>query len=497
MVSNRAHFTIPDLLSARAQQAPGQPALVVAGVGVLTFGEWDRRSDAIARSLIDRRLPAGRPVGLVFGERDWIDAATAWCGVMRAGRACVPLSARLAPEQVRHALSDCSAAAVLHGADVRPPRAGDWRATLAELDLTDGPPVRHGISPGALAQVIYTSGTTGRAKGVGATHANLAYGTSAGPRRRKFAHSRYLLHAFPIGSNAGQTMLVNALDAVPAVLALPRFTPGRFARLIESYHVGTVFVVPAMAIELLNSRAADRHDLSSVRLVGSTASSLPPAVAAGLATAFPQATIVNYYTSTEAAPAQTAAIVDPGRPGSLGRPSGGSDLKILDADGRPAGVGEPGEIWLRSPAGTRAYYGDRRLAQDTFRDGWVRMGDIGYLDAAGYLYLVDRESDVIKSGAFKVSTLQVEAALYDHPAVAEAAVLGIPHPVLGRVTAAAVVTRAPVTAADLRTFLMSRLARHELPSRLLFLAELPKNHAGKVEKYRLRDLLGQPEEGRT
>jgi len=497
MVTNNAHLTIPDLLSARAQEAPERPALVVADVGVLTFGEWDRRSDAIARALIDRGLPAGRPVGLVFEERDWIDAATAWCGVMRAGRACVPLSARLAPEQVRHALSDCSAAAVLHGADVRPPPVGDWRGTLAELGLTDGAPVRPGISPGALAQVIYTSGTTGRAKGVAATHANLAYGTSAGPRRRKFAHSRHLLHAFPIGSNAGQTMLVNALDAVPAVLTLPRFTPGRFARLIESYQVGTVFVVPTMAIELLNSRVQDRHDLSSVRLVGSTAASLPPAVAAGLAAAFPQATIVNYYTSTEAAPAQTAMVVDPGRPASLGRPSGGSDLKILDSGGKPAGVGEQGEIWLRSPAGTRAYYGDRRLSQDIFRGGWVRMGDIGYLDAAGYLYLVDRESDIIKSGAFKVSTLQVEAALYDHPAVAEAAVLGIPHPVLGQVTAAAVVTRAPVTTIELRTFLISRLARHELPSRLLFLTELPKNHAGKVEKYRLRHLLGQPEEEGT
>jgi len=210
---------------------------------------------------------------------------------------------------------------------------------------------------------------------------------------------------------------------------------------------------------------------------------------------FPAATIVNYYTSTEAAPAQTVMIVDPDRSASVGRPSGGSELKVVGPDGRPAGVGEQGEIWLRSPAGTRAYYGDRRLTEDIFRGGWVRMGDIGYLDADGYLYLVDREGDIIKSGANKVSTLQVEAALYEHPAIAEAAVVGVPHPVLGRVVGAAVVTRIPVTAVDLRTFLMTRLARHELPSRVLFLDELPRNHAGKVEKYRLRELLGQPEEG--
>ena len=488
MVNDDQQLTLPELLANRAAEEPDQAALVVDGAGVLTFGEWDRRSNAIAHALIDRGLPDGKLVGLLFGERDWIDFAVAWCAVMRAGCACVPLSDRLASAEVRHALRDCAVTAVLHGAGIDPPEAGDWRATPAQLDNSDCTPVRRIIRGDQLAQIIYTSGTTGRAKGVGATHGNLAYGVSAG-RRRKLAHSRHFLHAFPIGSNAGQTMLVNALDARPAGLTLPHFTPGRFARLIESYLAGTVFLVPAMAIELLNARVQERFDLSSVRLLGSTAASLPPAVAADLGKAFPNATIVNYYTSTEAAPAQTAMIIDPRRPASVGKPSGGSDLKIAGADGSPATAGEPGEVWLRSPAGTRAYYGDRRLTDDTFRGGWVRMGDVGYLDQDGYLYLVDRESDVIKSGAFKVSTLQVEAALYEHPAVADAAVVGIPHPVLGQVTAAAIVTRSEVSTTGLRAFLLRRLARHELPSRMLFLPELPKNHLGKVSKPRLRALF--------
>ncbi|PRX66961.1 acyl-CoA synthetase (AMP-forming)/AMP-acid ligase II [Nonomuraea fuscirosea] len=497
MVNGDDRLTLPDLLARRAQEQPDSPALVVAEVGTLSFDAWDRRSNAVARALIDHGLPSGHRVGLLFDERDWIDLAVAWCAVMRAGCVAVPLSGRLAPAEVRHALTDCSVSAVLHGAGVDPPDVNAWRATPAELDQGDEGPVRRDVFPGGLAQIIYTSGTTGRAKGVGATHANLAYGVSAEPRRRTLLHSRHFLHAFPIGSNAGQTMLVNSLGARPAALTLPRFTPARFARLIESYGAGTVFVVPAMAIELLNARVQERHDLWSVRLLGSTAASLPPAVAAGMAKAFPKATIVNYYTSTEAAPAQTVMIVDPARPASVGRPSSGGDLKIVAADGRRAKAGERGEVWLRSPAGTRSYYRDRRLSDDIFRDGWVRMGDVGYLDEDGYLYLVDRESDVIKSGAHKVSTLQVEAALYEHPSVAEAAVVGVPHPVLGRVTAAAVVTRSPVTTADLRTFLMDRLARHELPSRLLFVPELPKNHLGKVVKSRLRDLLGPPADGST
>jgi acyl-CoA synthetase (AMP-forming)/AMP-acid ligase II len=489
VVKGNAGLLVPDLLARRAQEQPESPALVVAEVGTLTFGAWDRRSNAVARALIERGLAGGQRVGLVFDERDWIDLAVAWCGVMRAGCVAVPLSARLAPAELRHALTDCSVSAVLHGPGIDPPDVGGWRGTPADLDQADESPVRGDLQPGGLAQIIYTSGTTGKAKGVGATHANLAYGLSADPKRRSLLHSRHFLHAFPIGSNAGQTMLVNSLGARPAALTMPRFTPARFARLIESYRVGTVFVVPAMAIELLNARVHERHDLSSVRLLGSTAASLPPAVAAGMAKAFPKATIVNYYTSTEAAPAQTVMIVDPTRPASVGRPHSGGDLKIVGPDGRPAKTGETGEVWLRSPVGTRSYYRDRGLSETVFRDGWVRMGDVGYLDADGYLYLVDRESDVIKSGAHKVSTLQVEAALYEHPSVAEAAVVGVPHPVLGRVTAAAVVTRSPVSAADLRTFLMDRLARHELPSRLLFVPELPKNHLGKVVKSRLLDLL--------
>ncbi|MCK2215699.1 acyl--CoA ligase [Actinomadura sp. ATCC 31491] len=491
MVKGDATLTLPGLLSLRARQEAGRTAVEVAGVGALTFGEWEARSAALARALARRGLRPGGRVGLLYGERDWIDYAVAWAGVLRAGGVAVPLSDRLAAAEVRHAFTDCSVEAVLHGDGLQPPDAGGWRATLAGLPLDGGDAPLPEARPGDLAQIIYTSGTTGRAKGVGATHANLAYGADPGPRRRKLAHSRHFLHAFPIGSNAGQTMLVNALDARPAALTLPRFTPGRFARVAESYRAGTLFVVPAMAIELLGARVHERHDLSCVRLLGSTAAALPPAVAAGLAEAFPKATIVNYYTSTEAAPAQTVMIVDPARPDSVGRPASGGDLRILRQDGSPAGPGEQGEVWLRSPAGPRAYYGDRRLSGEVFRDGWVRMGDIGYLDRDGYLHLVDREGDVIKSGAFKVSTLQVEAALHEHPAVAEAAVVGLPHPVLGRVPAAAVVVRQPVTAAGLRTFLLDRLARHELPARLLFVPELPRNHLGKVVKPRLLDLLAQ------
>lgn len=490
--------TVPEMLGLRAAQEPDRIAVVVEGNGTMTFGEWERRSGALAHGLLDRGVRPGDRIGLLFGGWDWIDFSVAYCAVQQAGAVAVPLSDRLAPAEVRHMLAHCSASAVLYGRDLAPPGGEHWSAAPGELEGDAAGPVDVRVGPGDLAQILYTSGTTGLPKGVGASHANLTFGGETRPNRRRFGHSRHLLHAFPIGTNAGQTMLMNALDARPAMLTLGRFTPGRFARLIESYGAGTVFVVPAMAIEFLNAGLHERYDMSSVRLLGSAASALPPSVSVRLAAAFPNATITNYYTSTEAAPAQTIMIFDPARPGALGRPAFGGSLRIAGPGGEPLPEGETGEVWLRSPTAPRSYYRDERASAEAFRDGWVRMGDVGYLDAGGYLHLVDRESDVVKSGAFKVSTLQVEAALYEHADVAEAAVLGLPHPVLGTTLAAAVVPRsAGVTGGDLRAFLMERLARHELPERVLVVDALPRNQSGKVIKRELRGLFDAAATGQT
>ncbi|RVX38110.1 acyl-CoA synthetase (AMP-forming)/AMP-acid ligase II [Nonomuraea polychroma] len=460
--------TLPSLLRQRAATDPDRVAMTVHGSGSLTFGEWEARSDGVAAALAGRGVAAGDRVGLVFGNADWLEYAVAFFGVIKAGAVAVPLSDRLATADADAMLAHCGAATVL--------RPGELTYATGEVELP---------APGALAQILYTSGTTGRPKGVSATHANLAHG--CGGKRRPFAHSDHLAHAFPIGTNAGQWMLVNAADAHPAVVTLPRFTPSRFAALIEHYRAGTVFLVPAMAIEMLGSRVHDRHDLSSVQLLGSAAAPLPARVAAELGGAFPNATIVNYYTSTEAAPAQTVMIVDPDRPSSVGRPASGGAVRVATAEGEPLPSGVTGEVWMRSPAGARAYYGDAAATAEVFRGGWVRMGDLGYLDDDGYLYLVDRDSDVIKSGAYKVSTIHVEDAVYQHPEVREAAAFGVPHATLGKAVAVAVV--GSVAHEELRMFLKGRLAPYELPVRVVTLDALPRNHGGKVDKRALREVV--------
>ncbi|MDX6665464.1 MAG: hypothetical protein QOG68_1670, partial [Solirubrobacteraceae bacterium] len=447
-------------------------------------------------------LPPGGRVGLLFGARGWIDYAVCFAAVHKAGGVAVPLPRAQPEAELARLLADCGASGVIHdgtvvydGTTAAPSTgalpAGAWTAAAAELAAEDpGPdpgPVDVEVGPTDLAQILYTSGTTGRPKGVAATHANLTYG--CGRRRRPFAHSRHLVHAFPIGTNAGQVMLLNALDAHPAVVSPARFTPARFARTIERYAAGTVFLVPAMAVELLNAPVVQEHDLSSVVLLGSAAAPLPGAVAARLAKAFPNATIANYYTSTEAAPAQTVMLYDPAHPGSVGRAIDGGGVRIAAAgSGEPVGPGEVGEVWLRSPAVPRSYFGDAEASGEVFKAGWIRMGDLGRLDADGYLYLVDRGGDTVKSGGFKVSTLRVEEAIYEHPDIIEAAVVGVPHPVLGTELAAVVVTREPVPPERLRRFLLDRLAPHEVPRRVVEAASLPRNAGGKVDK---RALLGE------
>ncbi|MCM2389608.1 AMP-binding protein [Streptomyces albipurpureus] len=489
-------LTVPDLLDSRAASQPDSIAIQVRGGGTLTYGAWRERAVRAARGLAAGGVRPGDLVALRFTDRAWDQYAVAFLAVHYAGAAGLPLRADLAEPEAARLAELCGVGAVLTEADL-PGLPGIIHHTLATVEANptgntensdNTPPAPP--DPWDPAQVVGTSGTTGLPKGVLASHANLTAGLRLKPRPRPYAHSRHAVHAFPIGTNAGQMMLLGALTGAPSTVVLPRFDAEEFGRAVAELGIGTAFLVPSMAIELLNSGVPARHDLSSLLLLSSSAAALPVPVAQALTEALPKATVVNVYTSAEAVPAQISMVVDLARPSSVGRPANPQDLRILNADGGALPVGDAGDVWLRQPGPSRSYIGDPTDATTVFSDGWVRMGDLGRLDADGYLHLVDRESDVIKSGALKVSTLRIEDALHEHPGVADAAALGVPHPVMGAVPVAVVVPAAKGLDLDaLRLFLSTRLSRPELPVRLLLAGDLPRNATGKVLKHQLRSLF--------
>ena len=213
---------------------------MLSGGDRLTFREWDRRSDVVARAVRERGLRPGKPVGLVFDGSGWIDYAVAYCGVQKAGAVAVPLGAHLGLPAVTELLARCGVVGTIYSRTGPVPESPGWTVGVSEFDTGDDTPVEMSVRPGDAAQILYTSGTTGQPKGVLASHANLTYGLAPMARYRLLAHSEYCLHAFALGSNAAQTMLVNALVARRGVRSAHRAAPRRqrLRRAGDGYRAG-------------------------------------------------------------------------------------------------------------------------------------------------------------------------------------------------------------------------------------------------------------------
>lgn len=460
---------MPDLLRARAADQPDAVALRLEGNTELTYSAWDRRSNAAARGLLARGVQPGDRVGLAIGNDRWTDYAVAYMGVLKAGAVAVPLGDRFPDSERAGILEHAGAALVID--DVASLEAGQ---PAAAVQVETG--------PDDLAEIIYTSGTTGTPKGVACTHSSLlAHDVPAGP-----ASPVSFLHAFPVGTQAAQeAMRVPLRIAGRCAIAMRTFAADAMCALIEQFGVVRLQLVPAMAQVLVDSGAPSRHDLSSVRRVILSSAPAPPALFERLAAVFPNASLWNAYALTEAGAARTMTEWDPSRPTSVGLPVGETEVRIVD-----------GEVWLRRPGSPpRSYYDDPGATAEVFVDGWTRTGDLGAVDGDGHLHLTGRAKDLIITGGANVSPVEVEHVLHEHPAVADAAVVGVPHPVLGEDVAAAIVLRSPASERELQEIVRRRLAEHKVPHRIVFVDALPRNQSGKVLKRELRAQLAPAVDG--
>ncbi|HEX6969393.1 MAG TPA: class I adenylate-forming enzyme family protein [Micromonosporaceae bacterium] len=482
----------PDILRLRAEQHPDRIPLYIDGVGDLTFRQWDRRSDTAARLLARAGLGRGDRVGLLFGERDWIDYAVSYLGVLKIGATAVHLGADLPEAELRRRLDQCPVVGVVHGNAVAPPPIDvPHLIPYAALRGRAGRPVRVPLFAEDIADVLWTSGTTGPAKAFTNPHGTLTY--RRGPAGlSKLDFSAPVIAPMPMGTpSSAMTVGMMPLNSPAPVVVCRPGDADRVAALIAHHRATTLMATPWVAMRMVAERVHERHDLSSLTTVAVASAPLPAATARALLRMVPGLTITTAYAQGEAVPAVILNRFDPDRPMSVGRPAPGTGLRVADENGEPVPDGTIGEIWLHSAAPKRCYL-DPELTAAIRVDGWTRTRDLGRIGPDGDLYLFDRAVDAIRSGEHLISSIEVEGVLYDHPAVREVAVVGAPDPVLGAVPVAFVaLSHGAVDPTAVREFAAARLAPHQRPVRVYAVDALPRGVTGKVLKHRLRSAVAE------
>ena len=455
-------------LEAAARRTPDKPALVWEG-GALTFGEIDARADAFAGTLASRGVKPGDSIALSIGNH-WAFAVALLAG-WKLGTTVAPLDALLKDEERAGIVADLRPAALVHEADVTGAARAGRRGAAAG---TPGSP--------AAALILYTSGSTGRPKGAVLSHTalELAIESWAGPVMALTA-TDVVLATLPLAHSFGLNgALLAPLLAGATVSLLDRFAPDRVLDAIRRDRVTVFPGVATMFRRLLDVPDLAAADVSSVRIAVSGAAPCPWELAerwrdrTGIR-------IVRGYGMTELfRPISYQAASPTESPDSIGWPVPGVEIRIVED-----------ELWIKSPSAMDGYINALEETREVLVDGWFRTGDLATVSADGLVTIVGRKRERILRGGYSVFPAEVEAVLLTHPAVAEAAVLGAPHPELGEDVAAFVVLRAGATAApdELITHCRERLAAFKYPRRLTVVDALPRSATGKSLKSRLPPLL--------
>jgi long-chain acyl-CoA synthetase len=475
-----------------------RPALRL-GEAVVSYDELDDASARVAGLLRGRGVAVGDRVGIMLPNLTAFPAI--YYGVLRAGGVVVPMNPLLKSREVAFYLADSGARVLFAASGFEEEAAKGAAEAGAECIIVTPGEFEEALSgqqpePAVAdrddqdtAVILYTSGTTGKPKGAELTHANMRRNAEASVRLFSGTADDVIFGGLPLFHSFGQTCGLNAALAVGACLTLlPRFDPGAALGIIQRDGVTIFEGVPTMYVALLQFADRDRYDTSTLRLCVSGGAALPVEVLRGFEEAF-GCIILEGYGLSETSPVASFNHPDRERkPGSIGTPIQGVEFRLIDDQGDDVADGEVGEIAIRGHNVMKGYWNRPEATGEAIRDGWFRTGDMARCDPDGYYFIVDRKKELIIRGGFNVYPREIEEVLYEHPAVAQCAVIGVPHPTHGEEVAAAVVLRpdAEVTADELRDYVKDRVAAYKYPRHVWFVDALPQGATGKIQK---RDIV--------
>jgi acyl-CoA synthetase (AMP-forming)/AMP-acid ligase II len=474
------HFTpITDLL--RLNASAGDKPAIIDGDSVISWAALDALVDRAAVALRDRGHGKGQCIAIAAGM-SWAYLVV-WLGALRAGLSVAPLPQSATEETIAMMAEDADAVQLFRDADLAAIDA--WLAPVGAR----APEVA--IGPDDPFNLIYSSGTTGRPKGIVQPHrqrwAHLQRGVTQG-----YGPQAVTLVATPLYSNTTLVSLFPTIGLGGTLVLLPKFSAQAFLELSERHRVTHVMLVPVQYRRLMEYPDFDRFDLSSYSRKFCTSAPFPAALKAQVLARWPGG-LTEYYGMTEGGGTCILQCHEfPDKLATVGRPAAGSDIRIIDEDGRELPTGATGEVVGRSPAMMTGYH---KLPEATRGVEWfspagerfIRTGDIGRFDDDGFLTLLDRAKDVIISGGFNIYPIDIEQVLQTHPDVADCAVVGVASEQWGETPVAFVVGKAPLDPAAIKAWLNERLGRTQRVADVIPIDQLPRSEIGKVLKRDLRD----------
>ena len=496
--------TVRELVDAQAAAQPDAVyALATESGTALSFGELATGSRRIAAWLQRQGVAPGQTVSLVMPNG--LMTLRLLLGAMWGGRCVNPVNLLSQPDVMRYVFehSDCRLViaspdwaervrALAEGLPCRVVVADPDALRLEGEDVADATAAADGApQPDDLALLMYTSGTTGRPKGVMLTQANLAANARAIAAEHALGPADRVLGVLPLYHiNAFAVTMLAPLASGGSVAMAPRFSAARFWDQALGCGCTWINVVPTIVSFLLEG-PVPAGDLGRLRFCRSASAALPPEHLRGFERKFGIGVIETMGLTETVAPSFSNPL-DPAQRklGSVGRASGG-EARIIDAELRPVPDGTTGELAIRGPHVMRGYYKNPEATAAAFTpDGWLRTGDLGHRDADGFFFVTGRIKELIIKGGENIAPREIDEALLQHPAVLDAAAVGIPDPHYGQEIMACIVLREghAATADDLRAFCERTLGRYKTPKRILFVPDLPRGPSGKVQRLKLAEL---------